>query len=328
MLLILPVFFIYSDKINKYEPGLIILLKNGRESGQIWYDKYGLPHHTRAFTISKKENVYVCDPYNGRIQVYDIHYNYKKSIKNNKLAADGVAFADKVIIDNYENLIIIDHSEGLYKYTDNGERLLKISRSELPDSLLYSLHYYPFNDYIAFYNSEKELCLINKDGIITIPPMGDHLFNIDELKESENLVENKMYNYIVEHGLLYIDNKIFPKNYYDFCSLRSAVKEEIRALQKKVKKGITDVSPAPDIFIDQLLIGYDNDNNIYWQGYWKKLTTRAIAVFSNDLILLDLFTYELESKEDTYEAITPNGDIYIMQPEPEGVYFYKITRRW
>ncbi|MBN2535392.1 MAG: hypothetical protein JXB88_21115 [Spirochaetales bacterium] len=52
ILMIFITFNIYSNEINKYDPEYIVQIKNGKDTGQILYDKYGLPHHTRAFAVS------------------------------------------------------------------------------------------------------------------------------------------------------------------------------------------------------------------------------------------------------------------------------------
>ena len=68
------------------------------------------------------------------------------------------------------------------------------------------------------------------------------------------------------------------------------------------------------------LLGYDDSDNAYWQS------VSSILVISPSGELIKNIEYDGEKYFNP--KIAPNGDIYFWNVKPEGVTFYKITRRW
>ena len=74
------------------------------------------------------------------------------------------------------------------------------------------------------------------------------------------------------------------------------------------------------------LMGYDEDNNAYWQAYWEDNNhiKEIILVFSVNGNLIDVFYNNLSHSIH----VAPNGDLYGMVLGNGGVTFYKIARHW
>ena len=302
----------FGEDIKNYQPELLIKIETGKKEGQIAYDKYGLPHHSRAFAISKEEKIYICDPYNQRIVIYDLKFIYQNSITTEDIIQNKIFFADIIYFDDFNNLIALVQAQGLYKLDKNGKKIIEVDSKNIPSSVLGLYHFYPIDDVIVFYEKD-DLKYINLEGeIISTNSPNDSL---GDGQDSENK-QGKLNKYIMENGILNYEGKIFPKNYKNLLQLES-INSKLRSDNKNI-----DLKELKE----QYLLGYDNDNNMYWKGYWGNYSTQAIAIFSKELVLIDIFTYKLNG--NIYQALAPNGDIYIMQPLEEGVFFYKIPRRW
>jgi len=118
-----------------------------------------------------------------------------------------------------------------------------------------------------------------------------------------------------KNNLLVINNKIISTDGYflvrDFYKF---------LIDTRTTKSLTKANDNSIIISDYWFLGSDKDDNTYFE-YGD-----GFCVFSQDGILLDSF--KRVQKGINYQAISPNGDVYLWEVKPEAVYFYKIARRW
>jgi hypothetical protein len=69
-------------------------------------------------------------------------------------------------------------------------------------------------------------------------------------------------------------------------------------------------------------IGKDVKGNVYWNVHNNK-----IQVYNNQGIVIDRFEYNRE-KSKTIPAVHPNGDVYFLDYDENGVYLYRVENVW
>ena len=104
--------YAYCDKINEYPILKIKTILIGKKNNEIGIEKYtaGGPTGPMTFTISNKNNIYIPDRANNRLNIYDINLNFLKNIyeKENKECH----FAHNLKVDKNENIIALSVGGG------------------------------------------------------------------------------------------------------------------------------------------------------------------------------------------------------------------------
>ena len=74
------------------------------------------------------------------------------------------------------------------------------------------------------------------------------------------------------------------------------------------------------------LIGYDSEGNSYWNVITGiKPEDRAVLICSQYGEALDCFYNRIQW---SLVAVAPSGDVYFLDYDSEGVYFYKVAQQW
>jgi len=321
LLLILLISYNYNLlAINEYEILELGTIPIGNQTGMLGYDAtkilpgYG-PIRPTTYSISEDNYIYICDNLNQRINVYDLELNFIREIKGNGFRLPKI---EKIKIDKEENIIAII-SNFLLKIDKQGRKKFTIKKTKLSSEVMTKYNYFPFKDYIFFYD---------KDIVKWISPDGSIIENENDLNSISMLLTDeinsklkiqgieKILKYKNEKNIIFAGDKLLStdfkkhKDYFDF--LKSTL-TDINFKDESAKHSYRSINS----FID-----YDSYSNSYWVGSTGE--KRIILVFSKFGGLLDCFYHT----RGVLPAVTSNGDIYTWEINEEGVAFYKIARRW
>ena len=293
------------NALNKYEPELVGIIKTGSNEYEIGYDPKGLPGEgpltARLFTISHDNIIYIYDKNHRAIKVFNKDLAFIKSIPVKK----------QRILSMYHlkiskaNEYYIYGGSSFKKLNKNGELVYEISHYNLPDAIEGG-DFYLYKNWVFSYDRIYGLNYIDETGKINKEEETKEL--LIKIKEDKAKDDNKLITLINDYKykdkIAILEGDVLTSFEYLFDFYKYS--------QKKNKKQIN----IPDDYY--AYIGKDNDNNTYWECRLN------IYVFNKYGELLDSF----EELNRNHKAVSPDGDLWYWDVQPEGVYFYKVTRRW
>jgi hypothetical protein len=130
--------------------------------------------------------------------------------------------------------------------------------------------------------------------------------------------------YMDEKNRLFKGNKFITRDYQKFINYWTEKHEQDNKLMQELQYHKIELPEGLKFNEIKNLryLGEDNDENIYW-GYWK----HHILIFDKDGWCIEGIDYDRD-KTKCLPTIHPNGDVYFLDYDAEGVYLYKITRCW
>jgi hypothetical protein len=301
-----------------------------------------MPRGPVTFTISKNKNIYVPDFANHRINIYDLHLNYKYFIIEKE---HGIMQYGNIHIDDNMNLIANSTSLGLKKINQTGETVFLLSKQNLPKNFDF-YNYFLINNNIIYYDDTGSIKTITSDGNIRDSVETLNIVREIEKNEIENTKEEQKSLATKRNILIDIQNKeksiIIGDKYY--TSRFSDMKDYFEKAKKyyAFKKELKNEIKSENININEKsfeickFIGFDAEHNSYWKSYAPKQEKweEFIFVYSNYGEVIDAFYFsDLKDKNIIWGdlikiAVAPSGDVYFMRNDETGSYFWKIERRW
>ena len=131
----------FCDTYDLVDITLIKIIQNGNTPGRLgWGRTQTGKAGAFCFDIGENNKIYVTDPRNARINIYDMELNFLKIInddENNKCS-----LANEIRADDLGNIIGLVKPVGLYKIKETGNVLYFKSRSELPEEMIYKSNYF------------------------------------------------------------------------------------------------------------------------------------------------------------------------------------------
>ena len=349
-----------SYSINEYS---IIKIKNiasGKNEEQIGWEPAvagGFSGPT-SIVISKDNELYIPDRVNDRINVYDLNFNFIRTIieKENKKAH----FTKKLKIDDDGNLIYLSSSKGLVKINSNGDNLFLVDKNKLPRQVTQYRLFFPIADNVFIYNDQGEVAYIDNTGKIESADKAVNRLIEIENKNKENALSTvikitdamkqtiKSLQMSKKH--LIVGDNFYSTSIYktrEYFDKIKDIREYIKSEKSKIYGG--EEKKELNINLDDYgytFYGYDKEHNGYW-GAGKQdddnTWNSAIIIFSKYGEILDAFYYgQYKKGENTglqpdYSlyptsgaeiAVAPSGDVYFLVGSKEKYTLYKVERRW
>lgn len=310
--------FLFS--MNEYNATSIGSIQIGNNIGEIGYDAKGLPGDgpltAKIFTIGPNNNLYIFDKLDGKIQIYTLNLSFIKEIN---VRTHLVLHIYHMKINEKGDIILYD-GFGLKKINFNGELIYEVKKNLLPAEIIYDRNYFPYDDFVFYYDKNNNINCIDPNGNIMEDEAVERLINeinssiIIKSPNEEEMIDDMLEDFNEKEKLLILQNRILSSNGYFLVNKVYKYLREKKG-QTKSNSNNTEIKVA-----GYYLIGYDSEYNSYWES------DAGFFVFSKYGEYLDSF------KQLTigmgYEAVSPAGDLYYWEVKPEGVFFYKITRRW
>ena len=349
-----------SYSINEYPLIKIKDITSGKDEGQIGWEPAvagGFSGPT-SIAISKDNKLYVPDRVNYRINIYDLNFNFIKTIIEKTIKK--AHFTQNLKIDDDNNIIYLSSSKGLVKINSDGDNFFSVAKKQLPRQVTQYKNFFPIADKIFIYNDENKIeCITNKGEFIK----GDKIK--PEIKKIENKWVNESQVRFIElpdnimkiiedlqqnSSLLIINNNFYDRNfrknreYFEkIKDIREYVKLEKAKVRSSVEKKEVNLS-IEDFSIH--FFDYDANHNSYWMGIIDKPNKTkkfAVIIYSKYGELLDAFYYGQYKKGETpgwqhdfsqyptsgaEVAIAPAGDVYFLVGNKEKYTLYKVECRW
>jgi hypothetical protein len=354
-----------QSQINDYTISKVKVIQAGKDEGLIgWKNPVAGGYSTpRTFIISNKNLIYVPDGANNRINVYDLSFNYVKTI----IESGKRTYIDKsrtMQIDDDENMYYSFSDDGLYKLDKEGKRVFFVDAKKLPGDTLTHNALFPIKGEVFFYGNDNEVRLITNNGVIENSEKAFARLNTLSLNNESRMVSSnskfvlpvekkKLFNDIRnEKQCIMIDDCAYiyeAERVRQYFKRISEIKDFVEkndplVADNKSKKAQFDVLPAGASFI-----GYDSDHDGYWVSRERNeinAYSLFILIYSKYGVFLDAFYYgaeKLMKHENTTSmdndlfrypttaaviAVAPSGDVYFLIGNEKEYTFYKAARRW
>jgi hypothetical protein len=334
ILILLTSSFLFGEIMN-YQLLRIAIIKNGNKDGELGYNpklaSMGAPPGPTALVISPDEEMFVCDPINQRINVYDINLRYKRKIMEKD--SMGIYYSYNIKIGDDKNITALGMNKDIIKFSKNGDIIFKIDSYKLPDQVTNYYNFFPFASYILFYdkNTENSAFLIDDSGkIFDKNKSTEEIKRINQTNESTLVTKKgdvskqlsneitKKYGVVESRGRILSTNIEVHRDYFKKM-------KELQKVEKSIPLTEDNIPDNLSTFKNIIFIGFDKDNNSYWKAKTKD-NAKIIIVCSPIGAIVDYFSNPLEW---SLETVAPSGDVYFLgKAEEQGRTFYKITRRW
>ena len=338
-------FSLNAADINEYQMELVAELEVGEQEGKLGYNEelaqwFGVG--VIQFTISEKNIFYICDPFNFRLSVFDINFNFIKSIS----VKYGISTTKKIIIDKNENIISLNHPVGLVKIDKQGNLKFQIKYNKLPDTMKGKKEFFVLQNDVLFYDKSEYIILLNDKGekkvynnvLQVLTEYNESIIDSNDNSRTfnSNDFEDKVTKFLEKKKLIKKGNKLLTGNFKNLQEYNETIKSIDRTsetLRNLTDEQYIDIFDKISIYSMELL-GYDNNSNSYWESRVEKkyleegkIEQLVVVVCSQYGEILDCF-YNFNNYESV--AVAPNGDIYFRESVPADgkFHFYKITRRW
>ncbi|MBN2736703.1 MAG: hypothetical protein JXR70_06955, partial [Spirochaetales bacterium] len=345
----------YSENLNTYSIRNEKHINVGKNEGEIGYAKFpGAPVQPFTFQINSNYKLYIPDPANQRLNIYDNNMNYLTKIKetdNGKLY-----WAEYLCIDSKNNILYLSSGFGLRKINDNGEEIFTIKYYKLNNEILGEHQLYLVENQLFYLNNDDYYEMLDESGNIvssknTISKINEININQKiETKDQSKLLNLSTLPSLVQTGKdLIIGNNFYSNSFrkhQEYYEKIKNIRSQILLSKSQNQSVTTDLKEPVDLNYDDyglLFIGYDADHNSYWNAIqdrnYKNSKKQLIVVIDKYGILLDAFQYgETNTMNDPIQtvypasgaklAVAPTGDVWFMTASPKGYDFYKVERMW
>jgi hypothetical protein len=347
---------VIGDELNQYTIYKVKDIPAGKEKGMIGWEPAvagGFSGPT-SFAISA-DNIYVPDRVNYRINVYDLNFNFIKTIIEE--GKNLIPFSSNMKADKNGNIISYIQGFGLKKIDINGKETFSIPKNVLSNEVNQYRNFFPINDEVFIYNNQGEVEYINNSG--KVENVNNAITKLQEITREKEQLENELPGEIkipdekkqiiatlqnskkyllVGYNFYSID---FRKNKEYFEQIKD-IREFVKSEKLKIRGG--EENKELNINLDDYdytLFGYDEEHNGYWgagKQEGKDIRNLAIIILSKYGEILDGFYFgqyyknkpnlELYSTSGAEIAIAPSGDIYFLVGSKEKYTLYKVERRW
>jgi len=308
---------VFAQNYNKYEMELIKEFENGSEINEIKVGDTGLNPLDAAPTgmgIGPDGNIYIADYLNDRIAIVnDKTLEITDSIK-------GTKYLDSSKSLEVREDIILGRRVGyrLFGYKD-GEEIYNVGFEELTNNTVTFTSVLYYNNIVFAYSVDRKIrCVVN--------PSMEKLDNKKRFRGPEKTREMFEPDSEVDVGELTIDEndrlffegKILNKDFRLFANYW--LEEHKGVSHQQHIEGFTN--EAYRKMKNNTYIGKDALGNTYWLVG----SFRFIVINQNGWIIHGGKFDQYKSR--TLPAVHPSGDIYFLDYDENGVYLYKIERRW
>ena len=314
---------LFSETINKYEMLLTHIFETGEGKNHFIINMFApSTKGPRTLVFNKAGNIFITDPYNGRLLEFDSKWQYVSEY------LDCYAItAQQLIVDKEGNFL--SYNADSFAIDDcllQKKGLILLLKTEYKNSFKPGNYIYEnYNIYIQLENNNY--IYVENPGT----NVENNLYKIRDPLETKNklIAAKKRYLegasdelYMDEKNRLFKGNKFITRDYQEFINYWTEKHEQDNKL-KQVYHKIELPEGLKFTEIKNLrYLGEDNDGNIYW-GYWR----HHILIFDKDGWCIEGIDYDRD-KTKCLPTIHPNGDVYFLDYDAEGVYLYKITRCW
>lgn len=307
----------YGEEIHDYKGEIVKYIESTEKKDSLFAAPI-LPPGPECFTITSDGQIYVCDTLRHRIVVYDMNFNYLKEIKSeNRPSYIGDAIDIKVnekreiFLNIYRSQIVKINPDGSFNYSITDENFRK--------HVFKDGNYFLIKDYLFFYDFNGSFVIVTNDGtFLDINNYNETLKKINGWEEGILADNKKIMNYIDSNNIIFYKNRFYHNNFNVYLGYLELLKQEVKK-NKQFKYNIRN-------FKTYSFLGFDNDDNMYWGAITKDKNQKAVIfVFSKQGEILDCFFNHINPFTI---QIAPNGDIYFMNIDDNGVCFFKISRKW
>ncbi|MBN2440538.1 MAG: hypothetical protein JXJ04_04315 [Spirochaetales bacterium] len=319
VILLFVVFKLFSFSI--YTPEKIRDIEVGSLPGELGFLSVEPPvfaiTYPNTFAFDHNNLLYVFDGYNKRINIYDRNINYQAEIKKDNYYLFGVS----KIKFNSSNEMVFTDAYGLTMFDMTMNPVFSIDNKDMPTSVINAYNFFPYKEYIFYYNNSGTILCLNKKGKhieqIEISKVIKENFDKETtLFKNNSKLRETLFAYIKENNLLLLSNKILNTNKFKvFGNYFTFMRNLNNSYEDKY---LINYEANINNFI-----GFDDNCNMYWDGVMKK--NGIIVVYNYYGYVIDCIKIE-----KNYEAktIAPNGDIYYMEPSEKGTSFFRIRNTW
>jgi hypothetical protein len=336
---------VYADDIRNYSLNKIKTVNIGSEEGKIGYDKkrskMGVDPGPTYAAISQDGFLYLCDPVNYRINVYDSNINYIRTI--NEKEDEGIYYSYNIKFDSQNNLISLNINKDIVKTNNKGDLIFKIEQSKLCDDVIGGQEYYVYGDtlllkdkrengYFKYVDNKGNYLSSERINSLRAESKNSFKSNFNLSKAQDlNVLEKVDNDFIEKKNVIRYDGKLLSNSYDIHRQYFSTIKKVI--IDNKLKTDLTGTNLNDRFSINdndlentKIFIGYDKDGNSFWESYIKnKFPLRAFIVCSKYGEIIDSFNNPIKW---SLASVSPNGDVFIIEISEKEANFYKITRRW
>lgn len=342
-IIILLIFLIinisFANAINEYTIELVNEINVGDAKDELGWNQNLIEHiggiEPQFFTINQKNLIYVCDQFNGKLNVYDITFKFIKSIK----VGYGISSAKKLYIDNKERIISLSSPSGLIIVNEKGNLIFQTKYRDLPNVMKGKKEFFIFDEDVVYFDNNENIIIIDSEGKTKTELDFQKLlekYNSRSLETDKEFLltlkeeaQVKIEEFVKNIKIFKIDGVIYTGQF-----------DKLKTYNDKIKELSKNQTPNTDLNIfgevrenTLFLIDYDKNGNSYWEGRPEKKYNKGnpkqkiILICSKYGEIIDCF-YNMINNSTV--AIAPNGDVYFRESIPtDGKYhFYKVIRKW
>ncbi|MBN2535280.1 MAG: hypothetical protein JXB88_20540 [Spirochaetales bacterium] len=312
----LIIFLLLSIKLfsyNYYPVEKIKTITIGEGKEQLGHSKEKLP--SAGYIMPKTFNVYnekifVHDPLNSRMQIYDLKLNHIFSIFT------PIKMIETIFFEVAENGDIYSISHVGFIHIDKNGNILTFTEYNKVLEAIKRYNFFIFKNQIISYNNDKTI--YNAE-------LAEELrSNYPNTLKNDKGLRDKYDEFIKNNNFIIKGNRFLNTDaYYHidvyFTFIRNNIKE------KSIKDRINLTIETYNNIIS--FLGFDKNDNVYWQGYYKEKPT--IFIYSKYGELLDSF-YDPVHLDYLYTTRVDEstGDVYHWDVQPDGVTFYRTKNTW
>jgi len=314
---------IFADSFHKYDMKLVHTFITGTKEGEIQTMMLDPGDNgPYSFAFDQYGNIYIPDPLNSRLNKYNKNYDYLMKYDKDY----SLAYAKLLYIDTPEIDFRVYFYYGFKYYNKDGEKKIHISTRGNKNVIRNGFFYFDNTVYIEL-EGNKWISVENPsvDWKENEKNILDEEITMKKLKAGKLITENgqqKMLR-LDDKDRLLLDDELITKNIHTFVNYWHEKHAEDNMTGKDLvelpyTKRITDLK-------DLTFYGKDNYGNTYWD-YGRF----SILVFDKNGWLIDGIRYveKIEGGLVPLIAIHPTGDIYLLDYDWDGVYLFKIDKKW
>lgn len=348
---------LFGADFNSYPAKKLHHIPKGQEEGLLGIAVLPEGVYGAMTFVVTVDSIYIADSANARLNVYDLNFKFKNSMKNSE--ENRVGFAEKMNV-HKNNILYINHDDGLALIKVDGSLLFHKKAVSLPEGVVTGNNVFLLNDAVYYYNDKQEIEAftetgekISKDRVQEKLRLSDNGSAEGNYRFAEGLslpnssmqvIEDikKTGKYLIVGDQLYASDFRLHRDYYKKIAQVRAMATELRNTNGMQNKKIQQTTPVNIDDYYKQFIGYDNDHNSYWggesRGSMYKMRQQIIIIINKYGETIDAFLYGQINVHDydtksyptsgSIIAVAPNGDVWFMKSSTQGHDFYKVTRRW
>lgn len=317
-----------AQQIADYKSVPIGTLPIGSGEGQVGYNKSfgeggGFSGPTN-YAFSPEGDLYISDYINSRIDVFNRDFHFVKNVIVDEFGKYPII--NRLEVNRFGEIIAIIDLGGIFVLDIDGNILFRKRQNELPRTVTKAYNIFFYADGILYFDDLSKYHILDKTGgelsntnktrqWAAMVSQIETQFKFDKDATVSIISALRAADVVWDNGRLLTTD--FTKQMKLWDQFRNLPISKISGKNTAILDKVSEV----------IFLGFDAGANSYWVCFEKgRFNSRFVLIMSPLGKVVEYFTSDM--LKYGMPVVAPNGDIYFMFAEKEGVSINRIKRVW